>query len=76
MHRGPKIAAPLLVEDFCGVGQPIQILASETELQFATEHTALNRDCAFEAKFSFLLDLDVLDVDLRVVPRKGEGTGI
>jgi len=76
MHRSPEIAAPFLVEDLCGVGQPIEILAGETELHFATEQTALNRDRAFDAKFSLLFNLDVPDVNLRVASGKGEGTGI
>src|SRR5260370_41374348 len=76
MHRSPEIAAPFLVEDFCGVGQPIEILAGEAELHLPTEQTALNRDHALNAKFSFLFNFDVPEVDLRVAPGKGEGTGI
>ena len=74
MHGCPEIAAPLLVEDFCGVWQPIEIFAGETELHFAPERMALNRDCAFEAKFPFLLNLDVLDIDRRIAPGKAHRT--
>src|SRR6266571_4808682 len=74
MHGCPEIAAPLLVEDFCGVWQPIEIFAGETELHFAAERTALNRDRAFNAKFSFLFNFDVPYVDLRIAPGKAHRT--
>ena len=73
MHGCPEIAAPLLVEDFCGIGQPIEILAGEAELHFAAERTALNRDRAFNAKFPFLLNLNVL-CRSSIAPGKAERT--
>ena len=36
MHGCPEIAAPLLIEDFYGVWQPIEVLASEAEFHFTS----------------------------------------
>lgn len=74
MHRSPEIAASLMTEDFLGVRQPVEILAGKTELDCAVQPAAIDRDSAFYPKFSVLFNLDVLDVDLRIVPCKPERT--
>jgi hypothetical protein len=74
MHGGPEIAALLTVKNLLRVRQPIKISASKTERERTVKSAPIDRDRSFDAKFVFLFDTDVFDVDLRIAPGKAKRT--
>src|SRR4029450_6262144 len=61
-------------KDFFRIRQPIEIFTGKPKPYRAAQTTVLDRNFSLDPEFAFLFDNDVLDVELRIAPRKSERT--
>src|SRR5215831_3624895 len=74
MHVSPQIAAGAPAKHFFRIRQPIQVFTGKPKFDGAPQYLARDGNLSFNPEFAFLLDDNVLDVDLRVMPLKSERT--
>src|SRR4029077_6032601 len=74
MYVGPQVTTGASAKHFFRIRQPIQIFAGKPKSDRAPQHTAFDGNFSLNPEFALLLYSDVLDVDLRIAPRKTERT--
>src|SRR6188472_3056704 len=71
---GPQVATGTAAKHFFRIRQPIQIFAGKSKFDGAPQQPALHGNFSLDPEFPFLLDSNILDLDLRIVPRETQRT--